>query len=56
MNDLALTQQTIAVLLPEFLLLTVAIVMMTAGAFVQLPRRVWSITAAVPGRLRDRVG
>jgi NADH-quinone oxidoreductase subunit N len=46
-NDLALTQQTIVVLLPEFLLLATAIVMMTAGAFAQLPRRVWSITATV---------
>ncbi|MBX6315882.1 MAG: NADH-quinone oxidoreductase subunit N [Isosphaeraceae bacterium] len=39
-------RQTLLVLLPEFLILVTATAMMTAGAFVTLPRRVWSLTAA----------
>jgi NADH-quinone oxidoreductase subunit N len=40
------TVQTLLVLLPEFVILAVAIAMMTLGAFVRWPRRVWSRTAA----------
>lgn len=39
-------RQTLTLLVPELLILTTAIVMMTAGAFVRLPRRVWSVAAA----------
>ena len=39
--------QTLRILLPELLLLVVATVMMTAGAFVRLPRKVWSRTSAI---------
>ncbi len=38
---------SLVVLLPEILILSVAVVMMTAGAFVRQPRRVWSVSAAV---------
>src|SRR5207302_11155865 len=38
--------QTLRVLVPEFLILAVAIAMMTAGPFVRLPRRIWCATAA----------
>jgi len=38
--------QTLKVLLPEFLLILTATVMMTAGAFVRLPRRVWAAASA----------
>src|SRR5262249_58283826 len=38
--------RTLLVLLPEILVMLSATAMMTAGAFVQLPRRVWSSTAA----------
>ena len=38
--------QTIRVLIPEFLLILTATVMMTAGAFVRLPRRAWAATSA----------
>jgi NADH-quinone oxidoreductase subunit N len=44
-NAFDVAQQTLWVLLPEILLLAVAIGMMTAGAFVRLPRRFWWITA-----------
>lgn len=37
--------QTLAFLLPEILLVLVATAMMTAGAVVKWPRRVWSLTA-----------
>jgi NADH-quinone oxidoreductase subunit N len=37
---------TFIVLLPEILLILTATAMMTAGAFVQVPRRVWCATAA----------
>ena len=38
--------QTLRVLIPEFLLILSATVMMTAGAFVRLPRRVWAAASA----------
>ena len=38
---------TLKLLLPELLLVTIATVMMTAGAFVRLPRRAWAIGSAV---------
>ena len=44
---LAGIQQTLWVLLPEFLLILTATAMMTAGAFVRLPRRSWAIASAV---------
>ncbi len=40
-------RQTFVILLPEILLLLTATAMMTAGAFVKLPRRSWCATAAV---------
>ena len=40
-------RQTFAILLPEILLLATATVMVTAGAFVKVPRRAWCATAAV---------
>ena len=39
-------RQTLLILLPEILILFSATVMMTLGAFIKEPRRVWSITAA----------
>ena len=44
MNPTALevARQTLLVLLPESLILLTATIMMTAGAFVRRPRRVWS--------------
>jgi NADH-quinone oxidoreductase subunit N len=39
-------RQTFVVLLPEILLVLTATAMMTAGAFVRLPRRVWCATSA----------
>ncbi len=39
-------RQTLLILLPELLILLSATVMMTAGAFVRAPRRVWSIASA----------
>ncbi len=44
---LDVAQQTLKVLLPELLLIAVATVMMTLGAFVRLPRRQWAATSAV---------
>ncbi|MDB5353385.1 MAG: proton-translocating NADH-quinone oxidoreductase, chain [Planctomycetota bacterium] len=41
-DALVVAKQTLLVLSPELLLLLVATVMMTAGAFVTLPRRVWA--------------
>ena len=41
-DALIVAKQTLLVLLPEILLVTIATVMMTAGAFVKLPRRVWA--------------
>jgi NADH-quinone oxidoreductase subunit N len=41
------TRQTLLILLPELILLLTATVMMTAGPFVQLPRRVWCATGAL---------
>jgi NADH-quinone oxidoreductase subunit N len=46
MTAIASARQTLLILLPEFLILISATVMMTAGAFVKLPRRVWSIASA----------
>lgn len=43
---LFVAKQTLLALSPELLMLTVAIVMMTAGAFVKLPRRVWEVISA----------
>src|SRR4051794_1068479 len=40
-------RQTFVILLPEILLILSATVMMTAGAFVRLPRRAWCASAAV---------
>src|SRR5262249_19159563 len=39
------TRQTLLILLPELLILLTATVMMTAGAFVRWPRRIWCATA-----------
>jgi NADH-quinone oxidoreductase subunit N len=47
-NALEVARQTLLVLLPESLILLTATIMMTAGAFVRRPRRVWSLTAAGP--------
>ncbi len=46
-DALTIAHRTLLVLLPEFLLLASAIVMITAGAFVRLPRRVWCGASAV---------
>ena len=43
---LDVAQQTLKVLLPELLLIAVATVMMTLGAFVRLPRRHWAAASA----------
>jgi NADH-quinone oxidoreductase subunit N len=40
-------RQTLVILLPELLILAVATVVMTAGAFVSLPRRAWAAIAAL---------
>ncbi len=45
-DSLTLTKQTLLYLLPEEILLVVAMAMMTAGAFLQWPRRVWSLATA----------
>jgi NADH-quinone oxidoreductase subunit N len=42
---LSVTRQTLLILAPEGLILLAAVVMMTAGAFVRLPRRVWGIAS-----------
>lgn len=39
--------RTLTVLVPELILLIVSTAMMTAGAFVRVPRKVWSISSAV---------
>ncbi len=41
------TRQTLLILVPESLLLLAATVMMTAGPFVRLPRRVWCAASAL---------
>ncbi len=46
-DALSITHRTLLVLLPEFLLLASAIIMITAGAFVRLPRRNWSTASAI---------
>lgn len=43
--SLTTSLQTLRVLIPELMILLVATVMMTAGAFVRLPRRVWALSA-----------
>lgn len=40
-SSLEIARQTLLILMPELLALLVATVMMTAGAFVRLPRRLW---------------
>src|SRR4051794_25854341 len=45
-SQYAVVRQTLVILTPEFLLLLTSIAMMTAGAFVRRPRRVWSAIAA----------
>ena len=45
-DALDVTRQTLLILLPELLILLTATVMMTAGAFVRLPRRTWCSIAA----------
>ncbi len=47
MTAIESARQTLVILVPEMLILFSAIAMMTAGAFVSLPRRVWSIMSAV---------
>lgn len=42
-----IARQTLLILLPELLILLVATAMMTAGAFVRLPRRLWCASSAV---------
>ena len=46
MTAIESARQTLLILLPEFLILVSATVMMTAGAFVKLPRSSWSIASA----------
>ena len=46
MTAIESARQTLLILLPEMLILLSAIAMMTAGAFVALPRRAWSIASA----------
>ena len=46
MTAIESAKQTILILMPELLILLSAMAMMTAGAFVKLPRRAWSITSA----------
>src|SRR5581483_12150760 len=41
------TWTTLAILSPEWVLLLTAVVMMTAGAFVCLGRRIWALASAV---------
>ncbi len=45
-DALLVARQTLLVLMPELLMLSVATVMMTAGAFTPWPRRVWAIASA----------
>ncbi|MDX2036016.1 MAG: NADH-quinone oxidoreductase subunit N [Isosphaeraceae bacterium] len=47
LNALESSQQTLLVLLPELILLATATVMMTAGVFVRVPRRVWAGVSTV---------
>ena len=50
MNSLSaytVVQQTLWILLPEFVLILTALAMMTAGAFVRRPRGTWSLIAAL---------
>jgi NADH-quinone oxidoreductase subunit N len=45
-NLLEITRQTLLLLLPEFVILGTAMVMITIGAFVRVPRNAWSTIAA----------
>jgi NADH-quinone oxidoreductase subunit N len=47
MSPFQSAQQTLLILLPELLILLAAMAMMTAGAFLRVPRRVWSSASAV---------
>ena len=47
MTAIESARQTLLILLPELLILLSATAMMTAGAFVKVPRRAWSIASAV---------
>lgn len=47
MSAIEVARQSFTILLPEILLLLTGTAMMTAGAFVRLPRRAWCATAAV---------
>ena len=40
-SSLEIARQTLLILVPELLILLVATAMMTAGAFVRFPRRLW---------------
>ena len=46
-SQIDVARQTFVILLPEILLLLTATVMMTAGAIVRLPRRVWCAVSVV---------
>ena len=46
MSAIVSARQTLLILLPEFLILVSATVMITAGAFVKRPRNFWSIASA----------
>src|SRR5690242_3325539 len=46
-SSFEIARQTLLILLPELLVLLVATAMMTAGAFVRLPRRVWCAASVV---------
>ena len=46
MSAIESARQTLLILLPEVLILLSAMAMMTAGAFVKVPRRTWSIASA----------
>src|ERR1700678_1595728 len=46
MTAIASARQTLLILLPEILILLSATAMMTAGAFVKVPRRTWCLVSA----------
>ncbi len=46
-SQIDVARQTFVILLPEILLLLTATVMMTAGVFLKLPRKVWSLVSVV---------
>jgi len=47
MTAIESARQTLLILLPEILILLSATTMMTAGAFIKAPRRVWCLTSVV---------